>query len=1061
MSAEIKLVIDSYTQDESLQQTNESLKEMLNYLQQISKFGLNIKNTNNVSEILANVQAQKSLNEELTKSKIVQDQLTQAKKSAKDVSIEALRLQAQQETQEKKNTKSAKESADVFKKAEKDKADALKKSAKEQADANKPSIESIRISKLRDIITQSEIGSLNQKKAQLSLVTMQVNKMSEADLKGTQAGQELVATQKRLTYQLNATEQAGGNFHRQVGNYGLAVTNLSRGLGGLTGLLSGVGRLFGFDTTQLEELHAISREFIKTSRELAYTRTGEAEVERDIGIAQTENIATTEAQVVASGEAVVATEAQTIAQEELNATILANPYALAIAGIVALAGVIVAWVAWTDKAKKAEEERSKAVDGSIIIDKQSREEHNAAIYTLQKLNVQYELLTGSINEYQAAVKNINIESNQALTKLNEDTNDKLKETEGFWSNLGSAIKNNLEFEFTAGAKGSLDPMKEQNDEKAKIMEDANRKLLDIQKEHDAKMIYELEQISLKELADFNDLEVARLKNVQASEELVGTNIISIQRKILAAQFEIDKNKVKNEADAHEQIYILTQKYNTSLLELDKQWAEQRRTAYNDLVKLEISNMQTGYDRDLAAIKENYREQREAILFDVTKTSAEKTSAEIKYGIEESEKINDLDEKLYESRLKARQDANKKLLKSDLDYYEEKAKQDEAKIDDEMATDKSMNELANAQLKESLINKKITKYQYDLDVLKNKKALDEEDSKNTLQKDDDDIAQLKKKAEAITSTAADVDAYLKAVNKRQQDALDGAVKEANDQADIDQLEFDRKKKLRDEELKQTDQFVKQLSDIQTKKSEDRVTQLGIESNAEDEAITQQQIRAAQGLSNDLAFEEEKKAKLDRAAIEEQKRQEKIKKREAFWNLFAEYAKTDGDKTALKTAEQLAVGEALVLAFAEKGGMGEDLNDTSILLNGNFSKSHSNGDIPTLISPKEGILTEQNIAALGGSDGFYNLKSMLENPVSDDLFARQNDSFTKSFVAMPQINIKPLIDEMREVKEAVKNIPQVENRFNELGEWIQKVKIKNSSITTNKGVFIRPSRKKIID
>lgn len=264
-----------------------------------------------------------------------------------------------------------------------------------------------------------------------------------------------------------------------------------------------------------------------------------------------------------------------------------------------------------------------------------------------------------------------------------------------------------------------------------------------------------------------------------------------------------------------------------------------------------------------------------------------------------------------------------------------------------------------------------------------------------------------------------------------------------------------------QIDEVTQFLDTIAGLEQKRSDDKIAQINRQITAQDEAITQQEIRAAQGLSNTLAFEEDKRRQLEMAAIQEEKRQEKLKKLEAFYNLFSEFAKTDPDSAALKAAEQVFVAEGLSLAFAEKGGIGEDIRDTTSLINGQFDKSHGSGDMLTMISPKEGILTEQNVAALGGKDGFYNLKSMLENPIPDDIFARQNDSFANSFITTPLVNLDPMLKKLESLENAVKNIQTTEWNVDGFGNLIHTKTSQNSRIITNKGIFIKPARKKTID
>lgn len=245
---------------------------------------------------------------------------------------------------------------------------------------------------------------------------------------------------------------------------------------------------------------------------------------------------------------------------------------------------------------------------------------------------------------------------------------------------------------------------------------------------------------------------------------------------------------------------------------------------------------------------------------------------------------------------------------------------------------------------------------------------------------------------------------------------------------------------------------------------KVIQEGI--TKQESMVDIQRRRAEQGLTNTLAFEEKKKAEMERAAIAEQKKQQKLKQAEAYWALLATYAKSDGDQAAQKAALEIAEGIAISAAFAEKGGIGEDLKEKTTLVNGSFDRTHGNGnDMLTMISPKEGILTEQNIAALGGKDGFYDLKYNLEkmgsNPLSDDLFAKQNDSFTGIALKPVGISTKPLEQKLDEVVNAVKGIVQNDYNINSIGELIHKMKKANSTVITNKGSFVSPRRNKYIN
>jgi len=260
----------------------------------------------------------------------------------------------------------------------------------------------------------------------------------------------------------------------------------------------------------------------------------------------------------------------------------------------------------------------------------------------------------------------------------------------------------------------------------------------------------------------------------------------------------------------------------------------------------------------------------------------------------------------------------------------------------------------------------------------------------------------------------------------------------------------------------DQVIQELQ----KRSEKELSIIRDKINEQEAMVDIQRQRAAQGLSNTLAFEERKKAELERAAIAEQKKQERLKKAEAYWTLLAKFAESDSDQAAEKAAREIVEGIAISAAFAEKGGMGEDLKDTTTLTEKGWSKTHGSGDVLTMISPKEGILTEQNIAALGGKEGFYNLVYNLEkmgsNPINDDIFSQQNEAFMNiALMKAPVVDTSKLEQKVDKLTEVIENKPVSQFEVDNLGNIIYTIIKKNSRIVTDKGSFIKPSRNKLIN
>lgn len=75
------------------------------------------------------------------------------------------------------------------------------------------------IAKQQAILETEAAGNRKARKAQLALVTIQLNKLTEAEQFGTKEGKRLTAQQLKLTNSLKKAEEAGGSFGRSVGDY--------------------------------------------------------------------------------------------------------------------------------------------------------------------------------------------------------------------------------------------------------------------------------------------------------------------------------------------------------------------------------------------------------------------------------------------------------------------------------------------------------------------------------------------------------------------------------------------------------------------------------------------------------------------------------------------------------------------------------------------------------------------------------------------------------------------------------------------------------------------------
>lgn len=991
MSAEIKLLIDSFSDNESLKEGVVLLEDYYKHLSAIDKIKINIGKSSNVGVIAAETAELKKLQTQLEKVKVENGKVADSKKKVKTVTAEQIRDEV------KYNQVIA----------------GQKKDLKDQINLNK-----------------AKAGSIDYLRARLSIVTKQYNALSEAEREQTIEGKNLAASKLELTEKLKSLEKATGDHRREVGNYGIALGTLSKGLGGLSNIIQKLGGALGINTDALEVLQGVTKEFLKTSKEIV-------KVQKLKKAAIQENIVAEQASVAASVESTVATEAQTVAtegaevaQKALNKTVLANPYFLAAAALVALVAVITSYVHVSEAAEAKERERSKSIDGLIIKDKDLRESHNETIFTLRELDIEYGLLIGTITEFEGAMLSLSLENDRALNKIEEDTNEKLTEAEGYWHQVGAAIK---EVGTSLGGLFDLSGAAGKSQEEiAAIEAAAAQKRADQQKVFDQKKVNAAEAARKKEY----DAIVAGDEDINRQKLRLNNEMIDNEHERNIASI----NETALHAEEETALLVASEYKKQELLEAIRKKQQHDLNKENERHYKEM--LQKKRDRENKTLEEEARVLEDARARDLANNEISRKKELEQEGNTERDLllINQ-----YYDRLKT--EINKKWDDEDLKRQQDYEKKKQKIIDDA----------------EQLRVKRLSALKKREADLANRNAPDKSETEQEKERFKKELAEL----EDIRTKAEALGVYNE---QKYYDDLEliHEKHEAN-QREIDEKIAEEKKKQQQEDIEQAVTHAEELGEkllaAAMEKSEKELKVLNDAIGEQNRVVEEQRRRAEKGQSNNLAFEEREKAKLERAAIEEQKRQEKLKKAEAYWSLLATFAKSDGDEAAQKALLEIAEGMAISAAFREKGGMGSDATETTTLKNGEWSKSHASGDILTMISPKEGILTEQNVAALGGKDGFYqlkhNLETMASNPLSDDLFAKQNESFTAvALHRVEAVDMNPVVEQLQRVERAVKNITIEKHDINSLGNYIHTLQKQGSRIVTDKGQFVRAPRKKYI-
>jgi len=281
----------------------------------------------------------------------------------------------------------------------------------------------------------------------------------------------------------------------------------------------------------------------------------------------------------------------------------------------------------------------------------------------------------------------------------------------------------------------------------------------------------------------------------------------------------------------------------------------------------------------------------------------------------------------------------------------------------------------------------------------------------------------------------------------------ATKDAEDKASEEQKLRDKELAAQEEFKKQTLQFGEDVLKELEKISDKKIALLDKEISSQDKNIDKQRELADKGLANTLAFEERKKAELERAKIAEQKKQEKLAKIQAFFNAFASYSKDEPQTAAVKALKDVLLAEVVAKAFAKEGGIvgeiAEPLSGGRIDRGIFKGRSHARGGIHLEAEGNEGIFSGKEMGNLG-RENFYNLKNLLKNPIDDGIFERQNDSFMGAIPIIQAINNNnEVVRELQELKATIKSKPETSVNWDAMNNMVI-AKIENGfkTITTKK-------------
>jgi len=267
-------------------------------------------------------------------------------------------------------------------------------------------------------------------------------------------------------------------------------------------------------------------------------------------------------------------------------------------------------------------------------------------------------------------------------------------------------------------------------------------------------------------------------------------------------------------------------------------------------------------------------------------------------------------------------------------------------------------------------------------------------------------------------------------------------------------FELKKKQREEDLKNLFDLSNKALDIAEKeiKEKDKLRQDALDKEIEQRQsnIEEQKRRAEQGLENTLAFEE--KALKDAEARKEAEAQKAIKREKeiAFFKLLSANAEKDPNSALQKTITEMLLGNAIAGAFFEGTEKVEDD------LKGNKVHNGRDGYV-VAVDGSERVLTGEQNKLIGKMSNEelaqlaydYNNKLLPNYMISNAV----NPSFSDNIYSSLQLKqMVEFTNEVKELKEIIKNRPVSSSSFDGLGNYIEQL-TKNGYTTTTKKPLTR--------
>ncbi len=294
----------------------------------------------------------------------------------------------------------------------------------------------------------------------LGLIRQEFRKLSKESFAG-KTPEQIKAIKMRLSelkeeMTIFSKHIKGMQMDEQFGQVAGALSMVTSGFEGL----SGAALLFGEDEKELQKLtqktialiaiadsaqriadqlknNALIASIIAKTKEIALR------IKESLTI---KTVAATEATAnAAKGTGNILTQTATKLQYAWNVAVNAakGPLGWIILGVAAMGAGIAALVIYLNKNTDSQKEYNKALDGTVIVNKEVRDAYNEQLRQIRDLDIEYKVLIGTMTESEAKILKINNEFKDKLKELDDEILLKADEsTQGFkafWAGVWAGI----------------------------------------------------------------------------------------------------------------------------------------------------------------------------------------------------------------------------------------------------------------------------------------------------------------------------------------------------------------------------------------------------------------------------------------------------------------------------------------------------------------------------------------------------------------------------------------------------------------------------------------------